>query len=598
MIYKIEDLANELWSRDIPINSARGIIYDRNGKIIVSNELAISVASINKQVKEKENTARSLAKILECDEKLIYNHLLKNNSIEIIKPEGRKISYIKAMDINKLRLDGIYIVSDSIRHYPYKSTLAQALGFCGIDNDGLSGIEYLYNDYLKPVKGELKIYTDAKGNLMNDATSIYNNSAKGMDLYLSFDIEIAQIIDNQIKNIVNDYNPDRVMALMVDVVDGGILAMSSYPFYDPSNYQSYDEEIYSRNLPIFYAYEPGSTFKIATYAMGIEENVFDLNEQFYCAGYKNVEDRKIRCWKSGGHKSETALECIENSCNPFFMTIGERIGVKKFYEYLHKFGFGEKTNIDLLGEANGLILNSKFAGPVELACMSFGQTNSATELQLCMAAIAATNGELLKPYVLKNIVNEAGEILYEAKRTVRRRVVSDKTAGIMRYALERVVACGTGRGGYVEGMRVMGKTGTSQTVIDGHYSNQYILSFLGMAPANNPRVAMILAIDNPKNTVQYGGVVAAPIVGKILEQVLPYLSIDKDYNNQINRIDRYFIDTKKYTVDNYVGINKNDIKYPQNYKLAIYGSGENVIYQSPEAGEKINEGDSIMLYLG
>lgn len=599
MIYDIEGLANELWSRDIPINSSRGVIYDCNGEVLVGNELALSVASINKQVSNKMETAKALAKVLEVETELIYNHLMKNNSIELIKPEGRKISYSKALEINSLKLDGIYVVSDSIRYYPNGTTLAQALGFCGIDGDGLAGIEYLYNDYLKSTSGDLKIYTDAKGHLMTDMTSLYNGATPGMDVYLSFDINIQLMMDNVINRAIEQYDPDQVMAIMVDVDTGGILGMTSYPYYDPSDYQNYDSEIYNRNLPIFYAYEPGSTFKIVTYAAGIEEGVISLDEGFYCSGHRVVADRNIRCWKSGGHGSETGLECIQNSCNPFFMMTGERLGVKTFYSYLDKFGFGQKTGVDLIGEAKGIILNQSYAGPVELACMSFGQTNSATELQLVMASIAALTGDLLSPYVLSRVNNQLDDVIYEAKKTVKRTVVSQKTADTMKYALESVVACGTGRNAYIEGLRLGGKTGTSQTVGDnGNYSNEYILSFLGLAPANDPKVAMILAIDNPKNTVQYGGVVAAPLVGDILEQVIPYLGIEKDYIKQLNKVNRWAIDTPTYVVPNVIGKTKKELTSTGQYKYAIYGEGDKVIYQSPQSGSRITEGDSIMVYLG
>lgn len=599
MIYKVEHLANELWSRDIPIYSSRGVIYDRNGEVLVGNELALTVASINKQVSDKHETAKQLAKVLEVEKSLILKHITKNNSIELIKPEGRKITYSKAMEINQLNLDGIYIVSDSIRYYPNGTTLAQALGFCGVDGDGLAGIEYLYNDYLKPTKGDLKIYTDAKGHLMNDMTSLYHGATPGMDVYLSLDKNIQLIMDNVINNAVAQYNPDQVMAIMVDVNDGGVLGMTSYPYYDPSDYQSYDPEIYNRNLPIFYAYEPGSTFKVVTYAAGLEEGVVHLENPFYCSGSKIVADRKIRCWKSGGHGSETELECLQNSCNPFFMTVGERLGVDKFYQYLDAFGFGQKTGVDLIGEAKGIILNPKYAGPVELACMAFGQTNSATQIQLVMALIAALTGDLISPYVLSHVDNQLGDIIYEAKKEVKRTVISQKTADTMKYALESVVACGTGRNAYVEGMRVAGKTGTSQTVAPGGgYSNKYILSFLGIAPANDPEVAMILAIDNPKNTIQYGGTVAAPLVGDIMEQVIPYLGIEKDYENQINKVNRWFLDIPTYIVPDVIGKSKKEIKNTPYYKYAVYGEGDKVTYQSPKAGTRINEGDSIMVYLG
>lgn len=312
---KINKLAYDLWSREIPISTARGLILDRNGNVIVGNELCYTVCSINKQIDNKEKTAQALSDILGCDYDSILNHLNKSNSIEIIKPEGRRISKEKADEINKCNLSGIYITADSKRAYPYNDMLASVVGFCGIDMNGLSGIEYMYDDYLSNQKGSLEIYTDAKGNLMHDTKSIFNEATPGMNVYLTIDLELQKIMDSVIEKAVNMYNPNQIMGLMVSAKTGEILAMSSYPSFEPYNYQKYDSAIYNRNLPIFNQFELGSTFKIVTYAAALEEKLFDLNDGIYCSGSRIVGDRKIRCWKSGGHGSQTMLEGIQNSCN-------------------------------------------------------------------------------------------------------------------------------------------------------------------------------------------------------------------------------------------------------------------------------------------
>lgn len=597
---KINILADELWKRDIPIQSSRGQIYDRNGQIIVGNKLAYTVASINKQVKDKEQTAQVLSTILDCSKDAILKHLNKNNSLEIIKPEGRRISDEQAKQINDLGLDGIYLTADSKRYYPYGSTLGQVLGFCGIDMNGLSGIEYQYDDYLTSQKGALSIYTDAKGNLMHDMISTYKTATPGMNVYLTIDLEIQKILDGVINNAIKAYDPDQVMGLVVDTQTGEILAMTSYPYFEPSHYQDYDSSIYNRILPIFYSFELGSTFKIFTYSVALELGLFDMNDFFYCHGSTTVADRKIKCWKSGGHGSQTFLEVIQNSCNPGFMELGRRIGVENFYKYLEAYGFMEKTGIDIQGEQKGIVMNQKNCGPVELATQSFGQTSAYTPIQLVMASIAATNGgTLLQPYILKEIHSYTDEILFENKKKVKRQVISEKTSNLMRYALENVCALGTGRNAFIEGYRVGGKTGTAQKISPsgGYISGEYILSFLGLSPMNNPRVACYLAIDHPKNVVQYGGTVAAPLVGQILEQTLSYLKVERDYDNQIEKNLRWFLDTPTYKVENYIGKKKKDIKNTSFYNYVFYGEGDTVIYQSPDAGEKIKEGDSIMLYL-
>ncbi len=598
---KINLLADELWKRDIPIQSSRGLIYDRNGKIIVGNKLAYTVAAINKQVKDKESTAETLSTILNCSKESILNHLNKNNSLEIMKPEGRRINDEQAKKINELGLPGIYLTADSQRHYPYGSTLGQVLGFCGVDMNGLSGIEYQYDAFLESQKGALSIYTDAKGNLMHDMTSTYKAATPGMNIYLTIDLEIQKILDGVINTAITAYQPDQVMGLVVDTTTGEILAMTSYPYFEPSHYQDYDSSIYNRILPIFYSFELGSTFKVFTYSVALELGLFDMNDFFYCGGSTVVADRKIKCWKAGGHGSQTFLEVIQNSCNPGFMELGRRIGVDNFYKYLELYGFTEKTGIDIQGEQKGIVMKQSNCGPVELATQSFGQTSAYTPIQLVMASIAATNGgTLLKPYILKEIHSYTDEILFQNQKKIKHQVISQKTSDLMRYALENVCALGTGRNAFIEGYRVGGKTGTAQKIspTGGYIPGEYILSFLGQAPMNNPKIAVYLAIDHPRNTVQYGGTVAAPLVGQILEQTLSYLKVERDYENQIEKNLRWFLDTPTYKVDNYIGKTRKEIKNTSFYNFVFYGEGDKVIYQSPDAGEKIKEGDTIMLYMG
>lgn len=597
---KITEKAYLQWSREIPIEGKRGNIYDRNGKLIVGNSLTPSVAVINRQIKNKEDVARKLSNILECDYEAIFNHLNKNVSVELIKPEGRRITAKKAQQIIALNLDGVYVVGDTSRYYPYQNSLAHVLGFTGIDNQGICGIEYIYDSYLKGENGSLDVYTDAKGKLMPDMLSYYNEGKEGYDIYLTIDIEIQLVVENIINEAVQLYNPEAMLVLIEEPNTGEILAMASYPSFDLTNWKEYDQKIYNRNLPIWKSYEPGSTFKIVTYSAGLEEKVFKLNEGFYDPGYKMVGKTRIKDWKAGGHGQETFLEVIQNSCNPGFMEIGFRLGVDKLYDYIDKFGFGQKTGIDLLGEATGIVFNRENVGPVELATSSFGQGNSVTPIQLTNAMSACINGGyLLTPYVLKEMKDENNQVVYKNETKIKREVISKETSELMKYSLECVSALGTGRNAYIEGYRVGGKTGTAQRVgPDGKYmQGNYILSFLGAAPMNNPKAVVYLAIDNPKNTIQYGGVVAAPMVGDIFEQILPILNVKRDYQNQIEKELRWFIDTKYYIVNNYIGLTKKEIKQSPYYKYLFLGNGNTVIDQSPSPGEKIPEGGTIIMYL-
>ena len=601
LVDTIAPMAYDQWTRDIPIEGKRGNIYDRNGNLIVGNSLSPSVAVIKRQILDKELVVNNLSNILNCDREVILKHINKNVSVELIKPEGRRISKEQAEKIVSLNMDGVYVVGDTKRYYPYGDSLSHVLGFTGIDNQGIAGIEYIYNDYLKGANGELNIYTDAKGHLMPDMVSYYNESSQGFDIYLTIDINIQLIIENVIKEAVKQYNPEEMMILVEEPNTGEVLAMASYPSFDPRNWKDYSQKIYNRNLNIWKSFEPGSTFKIVTFSAGLEEKKIRLNDSFYDPGFRMVGGVRIKDWKAGGHGQQTFLEVLQNSCNPGFMEIGFRLGKEKLFDYIHNYGFGEKTGIDLLGEAKGIVFKESNVGPVELATSSFGQGNSATPIQLTNAMSASINGgNLMTPFVLKKIVNEVDDIVLEKTPIVKRKVISDNTSAIMRHSLESVGALGTGRNAYVDGYRVGGKTGTAQKVgPNGQYmQGNYILSFLGAAPMNDPKAVVYLAIDNPKNTIQYGGVVAAPMVGEIFEQILPLLNVKKDYKNQIEKELRWFIDTPYHTVPNFININKSKIKPSPYYKYLYIGNGNTVIDQEPSYGERIPEGGTIILYLG
>ncbi len=591
--------ALSLWSRSIPIQAQRGYIYDRNGDLIVGNEIAPTVAVIPSQISDVDGTAYFLADILDAEIDSIKEHLTNSVSIEMLKPEGQKLTDEQAEEIIKADYDGVYIVGDTERSYAYGSTLSQVLGFTGIDNQGIAGIEYIYDDYLLGINGSNNIYTDAKGNEMSGVSDEYSNPTRGFDIQLTIDLGVQLSMERILDEAAAKYNPDSMMAMAMDVNTGEILSMVSYPSYDPSNYQDYDQETYNRNLPIWSSFEPGSTFKIVTYAAGLEEGVFELEEGFYDAGYTMVEGVRINDWKDGGHGQQTFLEVIQNSCNMGFIEIGQRLGVDSLFDYIDAFGFGETTGVDLLGESSGIVFDKSVVGPVELATSAFGQGNSVTPIQLVNAASAAVNGGyLLTPYILDSVLTSTGETIYENSTEVKRQVISTETSETMRYALENVVANGTGRGAYVEGYRIGGKTGTAQKVgEDGQYmDDEYIVSFLGISDMENPDVAVYVALDNPKNTIQYGGVVAAPIVGDIFAEILPILEENRDYESQIDKDYRYWIDTFYYEVPDLIGVDIQAIEPTPFYEVEILGDGDEVVFQIPSAGERIPEGGKVIVY--
>ncbi len=592
------DLALSLWTRNAPVAGVRGNIYDRNGNLIVGSSLAPTLVTIPKQVTNKEETALKISKILNVSSETILKHLNKKVSVEIIKPSGKNITTNQAVQIIKENLSGIYVVSDSIRSYPYGSIMAPIIGIVGSDNQGITGLEYIYDSYLKGTNGGLEIFTDAHGNTISDLTSYYESAVNGADLYLTIDLNIQLSLERLLNNAMAKYNADEAFMIAMNPKTSEIYGMASRPTFELDNYQAYPESVYNRNLPIWKVYEPGSVQKIITYAAGLEEGVFKIGEMYNDPGYLIIDGTKIKDWKAGGHGNQTFLQVIQNSCNPGFMTIGMRLGKDRLFKYIRNFGLGKKTGIDLLGEASGILFNEENIGNVELATASFGQGNAVTAIQLINASCAAVNGGTLNtPYILSKITKD-NQILLEKSPTKVRQVISEETSNIVRYALESVASLGTARGAYIDGYRVGGKTGTAQIAENGSYaSGKYILSFLGIAPMNDPKIAIYFAIVNPKNTIQYGGVVAAPIVKQALQESFKFLNLGP-VEGGIKEDVRYYIDKNVYIVDDYIGFNVKKLPFTNKYNFIIEGSGDTVISQVPSPGERLIEGGSVIIYTG
>lgn len=590
------DRAYDLWTRNIPVSYKRGKIYDRNGKLIVGNTVSPSLAIIPKQIEDKEYAINFISTVLGVPKSSISHHFEKNVSIELIKPSGKNISLDKAKIIISEGLKGVYVTGDVVRYYPYENTLSHVLGIVGSDNQGLTGLEFVYDSLLKGEKGSINIFTDAHGMKIDNLDDSYTKSSGGVDIYLTIDIEVQMALETVLNNAMLLYDSEETLGLMMDPNTSEIIAIASRPNFDLVNYQDYSQEIYNRNLPIWMTYEYGSTFKFVTYSAGIEENIFKTNDHFFCSGFKVVDGTRIRDWKAGGHGDETFFEVMQNSCNPGFMEIGLRLGKEKLFEYIKAYGFGDYTNVDLLGESKGILFDTNNVGNVELATSSFGQGNSGTAIQLVNASCAAVNGgNLNTPYVVKGIGLE-GSILYQTEVSFVRKVISDETSEILRSALERVVSLGTARSAYIEGYRVGGKTGTAQIPVNGVYlDNTYILSFLGIAPMNNPQITCYIAIKAPKTYIQYGGVVVAPLVKEVLTQSFSLLNIEKQEGG-IPIDSRWYVDNFYYTVENYIGKPKKTVLNHPYYKIRIHGNGNKIINQSPDPGERIISGSYVNLY--
>lgn len=597
---KLNNLAHDLWSRNLPIEADRGKIYDRNGVVLADNITTTSLVLIPNQIKDKKTTTEKLAKILNVSYDAMKEHVYKNTSIERVHPFGRRLAYSVAEQIEKLKLEGVYLVRESKRSYPYGKELSHTLGFVGIDNQGLSGIELQYDDYLTGEYGAIKYFSDAKGNKLN-LSQVYESPQNGVNVTLTVNQKIQASVERELNNVVTKYNPETALAIAMDPNSGEILAISSRPNFEAVNYKDYDIETLNRNLPIWATYEPGSTFKIITLSAALNEGLVNLDKDtFYDGGSVRVANAKIKCWKAGGHGFQTFLQVVENSCNPGFVELGNRLGKEKLFDYIDKFGFGKKTGVDLNGEASGIIFNLDKVGPVELATTAFGQGVSVTPIQQITAVSAAINGGILyKPYIVKSLNDpETNSVIKENNPTKVRRVIKEETSREVRRALESVVTNGSGRNAYIEGYRVGGKTGTAQKVKDGVYMvGNYILSFMGFLPADDPQIVVYVAINNPKRVVQYGGVVSAPIAKSILTDAIDALNIER---RTVSTEKKYNWDDKKYyTVENVVGKTpKEASSILSKYTIEYSGSGNIIVEQSPEAGTRLEETSTVRLMLG
>lgn len=596
---KLNKYASSLWNRNLPIEGNRGLIYDTNGSILVDNITTTSLIIIPSQVEDKVKTARLLSEILEVDYNEMYNHVSKKSSIERVHPEGRRLDFEVADQISELNLPGVYLVKETKRNYPYDIYLAQSIGFVGIDNQGLSGLELEYDDYLTGEYGAIKYYADAKGNKLSLSEN-YEQPQDGMNLTLTINLDIQAALERELDNAVLSYNPDGAWGIAINPNNGEILAIASRPTFSPTNHEESTTEIINRNMPIWATYEPGSTFKIITLAASLEEGIVDLEKDtFFDDGSIGVENANLHCWKHGGHGQQTFLEVVENSCNPGFVELGLKLGKEKLFSYIKKFGFGSKTGVDLNGESSGILFNEEKIGLVETATTAFGQGVSVTAIQQIMAVSAAINGgTLYKPYIVKSINEpETNTVILKNEPEVVRKVISKETSLQVRKALESVVAKGTGRNAYIEGYRVGGKTGTAQKAVNGSYLvGNYIVSFMGFMPADDPEIVLYVAVDNPKGVTQYGGTVAAPIVRNIFLSVIDILDLEvrdeyltKEYN---------WNDIKYVKVPDVQGLElKEAKKLLKGFKIETSGEGDKVIYQSPSANSSIYENSTIWLYL-
>ena len=538
------EMARDLHERERTIKAARGRILDAGGNVIADNRTVCTISVIYNQVTDREEVIRSLCSILELSEEPVRKKVEKRSSREIIKTNVDKETGDK---IRALKLDGVKVDEDYKRYYPMGSLASKVLGFTGGDNQGIIGLEVMYEKYLKGKNGVILTLTDARGVELDKAAEDRIEPVAGNDLQISLDVNIQLYAQQLAYQVMEQKNAKKVSVIVMDPRNGELLAMVNAPEFDLNDPFTPDQNLKSqslkeeaaarsqtmglqdrlnamwRNTCINDTYEPGSTFKIITAAAGLEAGAVTLEDTFSCPGFRIVEDRRIRCHKAGGHGTETFLQGAMNSCNPVFIDVGQRLGVERYYKYFTQFGLKGKTGIDLPGEAATIMHKKEKMGAVELATVSFGQSFQITPIQLITTAASIVNGgRRVTPHFGVRVIRSDGGAVKELSYPQGKQILSSETSASMRYVLEQVVAEGSGKRAALEGFRIGGKTATSEKLP--RSLKKYISSFLGFAPADDPRVMALITIDEPQG-IYYGGTIAAPVIGELFKNILPYMGI-------------------------------------------------------------------------
>ena len=615
-----KELANSQQTRDIPIPSKRGTIYDRNGK-----ELAIS-ASTNtiwakpKEVTDPEKAGEILSEILDLDADETIKKL-KDTKYGLVRVE-RWVDDEIADEIRSKKIKGVWIAEDNKRYYPYGNFASYVLGHTTDDNKGMAGVELEYEKYLSGLPGRWIKNTDGAGRQLAFSVERYHPPEDGLSLVLTIDEVIQHFAEKAVEKALEVNNAKRVSTIVMDIKTGDILAMAAKPDYDPNvpripldetlklQIEEMDDEkkleawfSMWRNPIINDTYEPGSTFKLITTAAAIEEGIATPESGFHSSGIINVGGRPIKCWRwYNPHGHQTLKEAVENSCNPVFVELGQKMGAETFYDYINGFGFSDVTGIDLPGEGKSIMYSLNNVGPVELATISFGQSISVTPIQLINAVSAIANdGKLMKPRIVKELIDTEGNIIHRYEETMVRQVISKKTSQDLREIMEAVVSEGSGKGAYIPGYRVGGKTGTAQKVVDGRYATGvYVSSFIGIAPSDDPRLAVLAIVDEPRGYSQYGSVVGTPIAKEILEESLRYLDVKPRYTDEEAQVlvqeEVIVPEVRGMTVkEASTMLSENRLNHLTGVEFT--GEGNDIVVDIfPKPGAKVPEKSMIMLY--
>ena len=583
--------AAEQWYRDLPLAAGRGIIYDRTGNTIADNMTVYTVYVRPGSVTEPERVAEVLSDELGADKAKLEEKIRLKAVSEITV--RKNVDAVTGEKLINLGLDGVYFSADYKRCYAYPEFLAQVVGFTDADNVGQNGLEGYYDKYIKGIAGSELVQSDNGGKEISTKERFYIPPVKGANVYTSLDINIQAYCEQAVYAATEEWKAKGATVAVMRANDGGIVAMAQSPSYSLDDLPRDDVEklnAYSKNKMIVDVYEPGSTFKIFTTAIAIENGVVNDNSRFFCAGHRMVDGQRIRCWRSRGHGSQNLAEGVKNSCNCVFMDLALRLGTDKLYEGLKSFGFGAKTGVDFFGESSGLMMNSKNVKSVDLARIGFGQAIAVTPVQMLVGVCEAVNGgKKVSPHFVEKIAYDDGKTIYEFS-SPDKRIIGERTSAEMRTLLENVVKEGSGKKASVSGYRIGGKTGTAQKYENGHIATgKYVSSFVGFAPADDPEYVILMTVDEPSSGAYYGSIVAAPYVGNIFSKIFAYEQIAPTDNAE--KIE--YIDMPELT-DKSVDYALNELK-----KLGLYvecaGDGDTVISTLPLSETKVKKGDVVLI---
>ena len=580
----------EQWNRSIPARSPRGAIYDREGRLLAGSSTVDTVVAVPAQVEDPGETAKVLAPLLGLTESELLEKLTMECSSIYLK---RKVTPEISRQIRELDLPGIIFTTEGQRYYPNGTLASQLLGFVGMD-EGLAGLEVYYEDYLKGKEGYLLFPCDNLNRPIPHEIKRFVPPREGMDLHLTLDETIQYIVERELARAMIEFQPKTVMAIAADPHTGAILAAASKPDYDPLHYDRFDSKHWALP-PVTSSFEPGSTFKLVTLCAAVEEGIYNENEYFFCRGFASVGGHNIRCWTGSGHGSITYLQAVESSCNPAFINLGQRLGEEKLFNYIRAFGYGRKSGIDYPGESGGLVFEPEQVGPVELATSAFGQGVSVTPLQQLMAVSAIANGGyLMKPYLVQKICNAEKEAVFEHQPEVLRQVISKSTAEKVTWVMENVAIRGSAMNAAIEGYRIAAKTGTAEKVgPDGRYiAGNYIVSFIGFVPAEDPRIVLYVAVDGATRGAQWGSQMGAPLFRRIMVDVLNYMQIPSSEGASSTG--------RPVEVPDLQGLSVHDAAAQLDtagLMLRFVGEGQYIVNQTPKAGASVPPQTEIIVYL-